>query len=93
MGKIIGYCRVSSKKQVDNYSLEQQEQEILNKYENAIIFKEQYTGAKMNRPVLDEVLNSLQENDKLIVTRLDRLARTTVEGITVIEGLFKRGIS
>lgn len=93
MAKIIGYCRVSSKKQVDNYSLEQQEQEILNKYENAVIFKEQYTGAKMSRPVLDEVLSTLQENDKLIVTRLDRLARTTVEGITVIEGLFKRGIS
>ena len=36
---IYGYCRVSSKGQLDNNSFEQQETEILNKYENAIIIK------------------------------------------------------
>ena len=36
---IYGYCRVSSKGQLDNNSLEQQEEEILNKYNNAIIIK------------------------------------------------------
>lgn len=46
MNKIIGYCRVSSKGQLENNSLEQQEQEILSKYDNAEMFKEQYTGTK-----------------------------------------------
>ncbi len=32
---IFGYCRVSSKSQIDNNSLEQQKQEILKKYPNA----------------------------------------------------------
>ena len=40
--KIYGYCRVSSRGQLDNYSLEQQKQEILSKYDNAKIFIEQH---------------------------------------------------
>ena len=44
ISKIYGYCRVSSKSQLDNNSLEQQEREIIEKYYNAAIYKEQYYG-------------------------------------------------
>ena len=37
---IYGYCRVSSKGQLDNNLFEQQEIDIFNKYENAVIIKE-----------------------------------------------------
>ena len=80
MSKILGYCRVSTKKQLDNYSLEQQEKEILSKYDNAEIFKEQFTGAKMQRAVLNNVIEQLNNGDMLVVTKLDRLARNTIEG-------------
>ncbi|MGL5190905.1 MAG: recombinase family protein [Cetobacterium sp.] len=93
MNKIIGYCRVSSKGQMDNNSLEQQEKEILNKYSNAIIFKEQYTGTTTDRPVFNEVLKTLKEDDTLVVTKLDRLARNTIEGIEIVQDLFDRYIS
>ena len=90
---IYGYCRVSSKGQLDNNSFEQQETEILNKYENAVIIKEQFTGTTTDRPKFNQLIDSLQENDILVVSKLDRLARNTVEGIEIVEKLFKKGVS
>lgn len=90
---IYGYCRVSSKGQLDNNSLEQQKQEILSKYSNAIIYQEQYTGTKTDRPLFNELVEKLQDGDMLVVTKLDRLARNTVEGIQIIENLFERKVS
>ena len=37
-------------------------------------------------------MNQLQEGDKLVVTKLDRLARNTKEGISIIENLFERDV-
>lgn len=91
--KIVGYARVSSKGQLDNYSLEQQEQQILEKYSNTNIYKEQFTGTTTDRPIFNEIMNQLQLGDMLVVTKLDRLARNTVEGIQIIESLFKKGVS
>jgi DNA invertase Pin-like site-specific DNA recombinase len=90
---IYGYTRVSTRKQVDGYGLEAQRQEILSKYPNAYIFEEQYTGSKMERPIFTKLINQLKENDVLVVAKLDRFARTTIEGIKVVEELFKRKIS
>ena len=90
---IYGYCRVSSKGQLDNNSLEQQEEEILNKYDNAIIIKEQYTGTTTDRPKFNELINELNKNDILVVTKLDRFARNTEEGIHLIKELFAKGVS
>lgn len=90
---IYGYCRVSSKGQLDNNSFEQQETEILNKYENAIVIKEQFTGTTTDRPKFNELIELLQENDILVVSKLDRLARNTVEGIEIVEKLFEKGVS
>ena len=90
---IYGYCRVSSKGQLDNNSLEQQSKEILEKYEGSKIIQEQYTGTTTNRPKFEELINNLKENDTLVVTKLDRLARNTKEGIEIVEKLFEKGVS
>jgi DNA invertase Pin-like site-specific DNA recombinase len=90
---IYGYARVSSKGQLDNNSLEQQEKEILSKFDNAKIYKEQYTGTTTHRPIFDEIVNQLKENDTLVVCKLDRLARNTVEGIEIVQRLFDRDVS
>ncbi|MGL5244943.1 MAG: recombinase family protein [Sarcina sp.] len=90
---IFGYTRVSTKAQLENNSLEQQSQEILSKYENAIISKEQFTGTKIDRPILNNVLEQVKKDDMLVVTKLDRLARNTKEGIEIVEKLFDKGVS
>lgn len=91
---VYGYGRVSTKNQSrDGYSLHVQAQEILSKYPDAIIIQEAYTGATTNRPLLNSLINQIQTGDILCVTKLDRLARNTQEGITIIEGFFNRGVS
>lgn len=88
---IYGYCRVSSKGQAkEGNSLEAQEKEILTRYSDAKIFKETYTGTTIDRPVFNDVIKNLKENDMLVVTKLDRLARNTVEGIEIVKDLFKK---
>lgn len=89
---VYGYKRVSTKKSGTNgNSLEDQE----NKLKEAgaeIIISDIYTGTKMNRPNLDRLMKKLAEGDTLIVTKLDRLARTAIEGSIVIRELYDRGV-
>ena len=91
--KIYGYCRVSSRGQLDNFSLEQQKQEILSKYDNAEIYIEQHTAKTVHRPVFEKIIGELSEGDMLVVTKLDRLARNTEEGIQLIKMLFAKGVA
>ena len=91
---VYGYCRVSTKGQaVDGNSLDAQEKEILAKYENAIVYKEAYTGTTTDRPIFKEIINKLKQNDTLVVAKLDRLARNTVEGIEIVKEIFKKKAS
>lgn len=88
-----GYCRVSTVKQLEGNGLEAQQTEILSRYPNALMYSEQFTGTKTTRPAFSMLLDRLEPGDTLIVSKLDRLARNTVEGINVIESLFKKGVA
>ena len=91
---IRGYARVSTKGQLkDGYSLEVQKQEILNRYENVDIEFEQFTGATIERPIFNKVFSNLKQGDTLVVSKLDRLARNTVEGIQIVQNLFNKGVA
>ena len=91
---IFGYCRVSTKGQAkDGNSLEAQEQEILSRYNDTQIYKEAYTGTTTDRPVFNDVIQKMKEKDMLVVSKLDRLARNTEEGIKIVKDLFKKKCS
>lgn len=91
---IFGYCRVSTKGQAkDGNSLEAQEQEILSRYNDAQIYKEAYTGTTTDRPVFNDVIQKMKEKDMLVVSKLDRLARNTEEGIKIVKDLFRKKCS
>lgn len=90
---IYGYTRVSTKKQVEGYGLEVQRNDILSKYPSAIIIEEQYTGTKLDRPLFNELMEKLKADDILVVSKLDRFARNTVEGIKVVEQLFLKKVA
>lgn len=90
---IYGYCRVSSRSQLENNSLDLQEREILNRYDNAVIYKEQISGIKCERPIFNEILSKLKKGDTLVTTKLDRLCRSTKEGLEVIKDLQEKEIN
>lgn len=82
-----GYARVSTVAQDLESQIQSLESEGCTQ-----IYKEKFTGTKTDRPVFNEVMALLAEGDTLVVTKLDRLARNTKEGIEVIEALFERGV-
>ncbi|MBN3553300.1 recombinase family protein [Fictibacillus nanhaiensis] len=82
-----GYARVSTVSQELEVQLQALEKEGCNK-----IYSEKFTGTKSDRPQFKELLKLLSEGDTLVVTKLDRLARNTVEGIEIVKGLFSKGI-
>lgn len=89
---IYGYARVSTKGQAkDGNSLESQEQQL--REAGAMeICSDSFTGTKMDRPELDKLLEKLCEGDTLIVTKLDRIARSMTQGSELVTSLIKRGI-
>ncbi|MFK5710611.1 recombinase family protein [Lysinibacillus boronitolerans] len=84
---IYGYARVSTVSQELEVQLQALESEGA-----TVIYKEKFTGTKTDRPQLNELLSKINEGDKLVVTKLDRLARNTKEGIEIIERLFEKGV-
>jgi DNA invertase Pin-like site-specific DNA recombinase len=84
--KMIGYARVSTVGQ----SLESQVQQ-LREHGCTRLFQEKVSGAKSDRPRLAHLLSSLGPGDTLIVTRLDRLARSTSDLLNIIQVTAKKG--
>ncbi|MGG3467346.1 recombinase family protein [Neobacillus pocheonensis] len=82
-----GYARVSTVAQ----DLEVQIQ-ALQAEGCEVIYKEKFTGTKTDRPEFNKVLEALQEGDTLVVTKLDRFARSAVEGIQTVKALLASGV-
>ena len=82
-----GYARVSS----DGQCLDAQ-REALAAAGAAKIFAEKLSGASAaNRKELAKVLAKLESGDVLLVTRLDRLARSTLDLLNVLDRVGKAG--
>lgn len=89
---IYGYARVSTAMQGrDGNSLEDQVN-ALKEYGCQEIIEEAYSGKTMARPQFISLLERLEEGDTLVVSKLDRFARTTIEGVQTIQDLFNKGI-
>lgn len=90
---IYGYARVSTKGQArDGNSLEGQSAAL--KEAGAVkIFHDSFTGKKIERPEFDKLRRVLIAGDKLIVTKLDRFARSAVQGSQLIESLIEKGVT
>jgi len=87
----IGYCRVSTKGQLDGNSIEEQTLSIRERYPTAEIVVESYSGAK-ERPIFNALLERLAFGDTLIVTKLDRFCRTAKEGLGYIDYLMGKDV-
>ena len=90
---IYGYARVSTKGQAkDGNSLEVQEVG-LRKAGATEILSDSFTGTKMKRPEFERLMDKIQKGDTLVVTKLDRFARTADDGFQQIQSLLERGIA
>lgn len=87
--RLVGYARVSKDEQNLNLQMDALLAEGCDK---ELVFVDKVSGAKTKRPGLDACLRELQEDDVLIVWRLDRLGRSMVHLISIIEGLKEQGI-
>lgn len=89
---IFGYARVSTSGQArDGNSLDAQVLALQNA--GAIkIFSDVFSGVKNERPQLDKLLKIIQSGDTLIITKLDRIARSLIQGIQLIEELNDKGV-
>lgn len=87
-----GYARVSTRGQASTGNSLEEQRNKLNEEGCETIFEEAFTGTRADRPQFQELLSKLQTGDTLVVTKLDRLARNTKEGITIIENLFEQDI-
>ncbi len=83
---IVGYARVSSVGQ----SLDVQ----LTKLKDCDkIFQEKRSGSSYNRPRLKACLEYVRDGDTLVITRLDRLARSTLHLCQLADQLEQKGVN
>ena len=89
---VYGYSRVSTQMQAkDGNSLEAQER-LLRENGAEEIYSDAFTGTKAHRPELDKLLAVLKPGDKLVITKLDRIARSASQEIELIQSLLDKGI-
>jgi DNA invertase Pin-like site-specific DNA recombinase len=82
----LGYARVSTEDQTLNTQCQRLSAAGCEK-----IFEEKISGATRNRPKLEKLIEHLREGDILVVTRLDRLARSTSELLRIVERIIEKG--
>lgn len=90
---IYGYARVSTNGQ-DLYGTSLDDQIAVLKQNGAeLVYSDAFTGTKMHRPEFDKLMGAIQDGDTLIVTKLDRLGRTSEGIIRLIKDFLKRDIT
>lgn len=88
MGKTVAYIRVSSTGQ----NLSAQREAVRNAGAEKV-FEEKLSGAEMDRPKLKACLEYLREGDTLIVTKADRIARSSRHLFNLLHDLTEKGVS
>ena len=90
---IYGYVRVSTKGQAkDGNSIDAQVKEL--KANGAeCLYIDSFTGTKTDRPDFNKLLATLTNGDTLIVTKLDRFARSVSQASELITDLIDKGVT
>ncbi len=83
---LLGYARVSK----DEQDLAAQRQ-VLDAAGCIRLFEEKVPGAKLDRPALHKLFDQLRIGDVVVVSRLDRLARSTQDLLVLAEQLDRAG--
>jgi DNA invertase Pin-like site-specific DNA recombinase len=82
----IGYARVSTAGQSSDGQAEQLKSAGCDQ-----VVQESASGAKTDRPLLTKLVQSLKPGDVVVVSRLDRLARSTIDLLMILKSIADRG--
>lgn len=82
----IGYIRTST---IDQ-NLDRQKQ-IMKDHNIELLFSEQESGKDTNRPILNEMLDSIRTNDEIVIASLDRLSRNYKDLKEIIQMIRDKG--
>lgn len=90
MNKEYGYVRISRKTQ----KMERQIENILKLYPHATLFKESFTGRKIEgRKEFNKLLKIVNEGDTIIFDSVSRMSRNAEQGTQIYFELFERGVN
>lgn len=84
----VGYARVSTAGQTLDQQLD-----ALRKADVGRVFVDVISGAKASRPGLDAMRSHLRPGDTVVVSKLDRLGRSTVELLSTLTAWCDQGIN
>ncbi|MFD6440343.1 recombinase family protein [Peribacillus sp. NPDC060186] len=87
-----GYARVSTYGQATKGNSIEEQVKKLKEEGCQKVFEDIFTGTKADRPKFKELLSLLKEGDTLVVTKIDRFARSTIEGSEIVKELLERGV-
>lgn len=86
--RVVGYARVSTQEQDTSLQLE-----ALNRIGCTCVYEEKASGAKLQRPVLWQCLDSLRPGDQLVFYKLDRIARSLSDLLQILDRVERSGAS
>src|ERR671923_1261478 len=87
MGHLLGYARVSTTDQQPQLQVD-----ALGRASCYRVFTETASGARSDRPTLEQVLDQLRPGDTLVVWKLDRLGRSLRHMVDTVTALADRGV-
>ena len=85
---IYAYARVSTRTQ----KLERQIKNLKDRYPEAVLVQEKYTGTSMVREAWQKLFTKAKEGDIIVFDSVSRMSRNAGEGFAAYEELFNRGV-
>lgn len=86
LGRTIGYMRISTQKEEQKFDRQEAQLKHCD-----LIYSDRISGAKRQRPQLDEMLDSLQAGDTIYILSIDRLSRSTVDLLEIVDIIKSKG--
>lgn len=88
-----GYIRVSTRGQASEGNGLEAQREALKAAGAEVLFEDVMTGRVVDRPAFDEMLAKVQSSDEIMVTKLDRFARSVAQASELIGKLLDDGVT
>lgn len=90
---IYGYARVSTREQASSGNSLEAQEKALKDYGAEVVVLDKFSGRSIERPNFQKLLLELKPGDTLVVTKIDRFARSISQASDLITDLIDRGIT